>query len=364
MKKINVGIFTYDFYPIFGGQGRHVYELYKQSLITQSKFQISIFSPSSNNLPKHFQLFPKSKSSLVKNLNFSILLNMYINKIIKKYELDLIHFQGGPGGIFLFNKVNKPVIYTSHHTYWQQFKYIKSQKWKYYFYLLEKRGYQFSNRIICVSKDTRKIINDKYNIGKSKTTYIPNGINLELCPLNKRLNNNRNILYVGRIDKRKGVDFLINTMKILNQFNIKLHIIGEGKDRSRLENLCLKNNLNVNFYGYLTEDEKKKIYEKISIQIVPSIFEGFGISVLEGMANKKAIVATDSDGIRTIIKNNYSGMLVKYGDEQELSKIILDLIENEKLQQRLVNNAYSELNKYNWHSIYINTLKVYESLSK
>ena len=67
MKKNikRVGIFTYDFYPIEGGQGKHVYEIYKQNQ-KQKDFEILIFSPRNNNLKNHIQIFPETTYTLPK----------------------------------------------------------------------------------------------------------------------------------------------------------------------------------------------------------------------------------------------------------------------------------------------------------
>ena len=362
-KKITLGIFTYDFFPIFGGQGRHIYELYKQNQ-TQEKVNMYIFSPNVNSLENHISIFPETKKSKLKNIEYSWKVNRTIENLIKKYQLDVVHIHGGPGGIFLFKKLSVPTIYTVHHTYWQQFHYIKNQSWKYIFYLLEKASYKKVEKIICVSKDTQKIITDYYAVPHKSTDYIPNGINLNNFKSKKNSNKENNILYVGRIDQRKGVDFLVKSMVLVHQKNpsITLHIVGEGIDKKKLEKFSKENNLPIIFHGGLSDEELQKLYEHINIQIVPSVFEGFGISVLEGMAKGIPIIATDVDGIRSILKNNYSGILVPYNNEHALSDSIIQLFNNPLLRQKLINNAFNELQEYNWQTIYTKTLSIYEEL--
>src|SRR5260221_568848 len=129
-KKLNIGIFSQDFYPFIGGQGRYLYEFYKQNEKYQ-KINLYIFSPAKNNLRNSIQIFPETYKSKLRNVYYSYRLNKELNNYIKKYQLDIAHFQGGPGGIFIFRKLSISVIYTAHHTYWQQYNYIKSQIWKY-----------------------------------------------------------------------------------------------------------------------------------------------------------------------------------------------------------------------------------------
>lgn len=361
---ITIGLFTHDFYPYIGGQGRHIFELYRKNEI-HKKIKIYFFSPTINSLNNNIVLFPETRKSKFKNVEYSIKLNKKINKIVDNYNLDIAHFHGGPGGIFLFKKLKIPIIYTAHHTYWQQYKYITSQRWKYLFYLLEKKSYQFTDKIICVSNSTKDIIEKKYSIDKSKLIYIPNGIDLNnFKPKKDKNTHTKNILFLGRLDKRKGIDFLIRTMILVNKADpeITLHVVGEGKLRSKLEKYSKKNNLSVIFHGKLSDKKLNDLYESIEIQIVPSIFEGFGLSVLEGMAKNVALIGTNADGIKDIIVNGKTGELINYGDEINLSKKILNLLGNFKKRKFFVNNATDFLKNYDWENIYIKNLKLYEEI--
>lgn len=362
-RKLNIGVFTFDFFPIFGGQGRHVYEIYMQNTIF-NKANMYIFSPLQNELENSIQVHPETRTGKLKNIMLAYKLNSDYEKIIDAYNLDIIHIQGGPGGIFLLHQLSKPIIYTCHHTYWQQFQYINSQKWKYIFYFLEKKSYHRAKRIICVSRDSMNILNSHYNISNELLNYIPNGINLGNFKPVKRLPNTKEIIYVGRIDKRKGLGFLIESLKLTRNIDpaIKLHVIGEGKDRIEYEQYCIKHNLSVKFYGYLQDQQLESIYRHASVQVVPSIFEGFGLSVLEGMARKLPIIATNVDGIKNIITNNYNGKLVEYGNKNQLSKTILEVLSDTSLSKKLVDNAYRDLKKYDWERIYFQTLNLYEDI--
>lgn len=362
-KKIHVGLFTYDFFPIFGGMGRHIYEIYKQSL-KDKDITLYVFSPNENRLENHITVFPETKNSNFKNIEFSIKVNKDFENIINRYKLDLIHLQGGPGGLFLFRKLSKPVIYTTHHTYWQQYHYIMSQRWKYLFYIFEKKSYQLADKIICVSKDTQKVLKKNYGIDTSHLVYIPNGIDLNSFKPVKRLSKSKELLYVGRIDKRKGIDFLVKTMVLVHQKDpeIILHIVGEGKMKQKLEEYSIKKNLPIIFHGKLSDKDLNDLYEKIAIQIVPSIFEGFGLSVIEGMAKGIPIIATDTDGIRDIVTNDKNGRLIKYGNTFALSEAIVELTKEISLQDKFVKNAYSGLKKYDWNNIYLQSKNIYEKI--
>lgn len=356
---IKVGIFTYDFFPYIGGQGKHIYELYKQNL-KDKKVNMLFFSPNINSFKNHIPIFPSSKTNPLKHIYFSLKLNNSIESIIKKYDLDIAHLHSGPGGLFLLRKLSIPTVVTAHHTYWQQQHYIISQKWKYFFVEFEKKTYQLADAIICVSKDTKNTLLNHYNINPCRLYHIPNGI----IGKDLKKGKGKDILYIGRLDKRKGLDFLFGSMTIVNRENpnIKLHVIGEGKDKVKLIKKSKKNNLNIEFYGYVEEKKLDKIYEKCSVQIVPSLFEGFGIAVLEGIVKRLAIIATDTEGIRELIINDYNGRLIKYGDKKALADSILEVQGKSLLREKYIKNATKNLVNYSWPNIYSRTISIYEKL--
>lgn len=363
-KKLNVGVFTHDFYPFLGGQGRHIYSLYVQNQ-KQRKINMYVFSPALNHLKNHVRIFPETLKNKFKNIGYSIKLHFLIDRLIKNYNLEIAHFHGGPGGLFLFKKISIPTIYTCHHTYWQQYQYVKNQKWKFFLFILEKYGYKFADKIICVSTSTLNVLLTKYNIPKNKLVYIPNGIEFKKKEFKKlQKNKYKELIYVGRLDDRKGIDFLVLTMKKINfkNKNIRLNIIGIGKNKNKLINFSRINNLNIKFHGFLSDPQLEQLYKKINIQIVPSVFEGFGISVLEGMVNQVPIIATNVDGIKDIIKPNYNGILINYGNQNSLASSVLNLLENRQLSNYLVKNAYESLNQYKWSDIYIRTTNIYEQV--
>jgi glycosyltransferase involved in cell wall biosynthesis len=362
--KIIVGIFTHDFFPYIGGQGRHVYEFYKQNALT-SKISLFIFSPRANSLINHIQLLNRYTKNL-NNLAFSFGLNIIIKQVINSYHLDIVHFQTGPGGLFLLRRLDLPVVMTAHHTYWQQCHYLRKQRWKFILFYLEKLSYTHADHIICVSEDTKNILINHYHINENRLTVIPNGIRVINSKLLHRLtDNNGSILYVGRIDERKGLNFLISAFECINLTNpnLTLHVVGTGKDLQKYKQYCNTRKLNIQFHGYIGDMELDKLYNKVILQVVPSVFEGFGLVVLEAMANGIPVIATNVDGIRCIIKDGYNGLLVDYGDVPSLVNKIDFLIGNPGLASYLSENAYNGLDKYKWENIYQDTVQLYSRLA-
>lgn len=351
-KNKNIGVFSFDFFPVYGGMGRHLYETYLKAYKNNKK--ITIFSPNKNNVSIHktiFNFLDKSKNTLL----FSFLLNLKIDKFIDSYNLGIVHFHTGPGGLIITKKPNAKMICTVHHTYYQQQKYVPYQKWKYLLYLLERKMYKNTDKIIAVSDDTKNVLIENYKIKPNKIIVIPNGVDFKRFRKIKGIKKIKNsLLYVGRLDKRKGIDFLIKTIPLVKEkiHDVKLFVIGKGKTQDKLEKFIEKNELqeNVKFLGFVPDEDLPKWYNKCKLTVVPSVFEGFGISVIESLACGTTVIGTNTDGIKTIIKNKQ--FLIPYGDKEKLAEKIAFLLKNKSKIDFNKNN-------YFWDNIAKKTLEVY-----
>jgi len=362
MKKI--GIFTYDFYPIIGGQGRHLIELYNR--IYKEK-DFLIFSPNINNFKNHKTLFKFTKK-IGENILYSLLLNFKINKLIKKYNLYIVNIHCGPGGLILTKKSISKLICTVFHTYYQQQKYIPSQKWKYSLYLLEKKMYKNADKIITISEDTKKVLIKIYNITPSKIELIPCGVDIQKFKKNEKIKKFKNsLLFIGRLDRRKGIDFLIRTIPLIKKevSDIKLFIIGKGKIRKKTKKFVRDNDIesNIRFLGFVPDSQLPKWYNCCQLTIVPSVFEGFGLTAIESLACETPVIGTNVDGIRSIIKNNKNGILVEYDNKKELANQIIRLLNNSSLRKIFSKEGLKAIKeKNNWDKIALKTMEVYKSV--
>ncbi len=362
----NIGIFTHDLYPFKPwGQGRYVHDLVK-NLRLLSKRKIFVFSPTESVADDfHITIFPGSHSSFGKNISFSIKLNFIIERLIKKYNLGLCHFQGGPGGLFLLKKLTVPVFYTVHHTFFQQSSFIQSQRWKKLFFFLENYSYHLSDALLSVSPSTHKYLVDQYGLDRSKCRVIPAGVEIAtFYPVVQKAVDN-SILFLGRLEKRKGIDLLIKAIPVVKQKipKVQLFVVGKGRLERQLRRYVNFEGLNdnVRFLGTIDECEVVRWYSRVSIVVIPSIFEGFGLTAVEAMACGTPVIATAVDGLKDIIENNVNGKLVASNDIEILSCSIIDLLTDTSLCEKLANNGLEMVGrKYNWDSIARQILAEYQ----
>lgn len=344
-----LGIFTDDYFPYIGGMGRYLHEVTRR--LPQHKF--AVFSPCVNQLPGHTQVTPFLHDHL-RNVSYSIWLQRNLDRFIDRCNLDRINIQCGPGGLFLFNRAKLPVIAICYHTWWQQSHYIRAQFWKKIFIPFEILTYRRSDRIICISEDSRNILVDKYRINASKTVVINPGVDTQyFYPLEDVEKIPNSLLYVGRVDKRKGVDFLIKAMPhaVRQKPDIKLFVGGVGKHLTALKAFVRSNGIekNVNFLGFIPDETLNLWYNKVQCVVIPSVFEGFGLTAVEAMAAGTSVICTEVDSLKHIVIDGQSGFIVPYDDTATLGAKIVALLSDPHLQQRFsVKGRQRVQSLYNW----------------
>ncbi|MEM2768730.1 MAG: glycosyltransferase family 4 protein [Candidatus Pacearchaeota archaeon] len=154
------------------------------------------------------------------------------------------------------------------------------------------------------------------------------------------------ILFVGRIEHYKGLEYLIKAMSIVNKhFDVPLVVAGDGKERQKMENLANEINVNIKFLGKVTHNKILELYQKACIVCVPSLMDNSPLVVYEAMSYGAPIIASNVGGIRDLINNNTDGLLVKPKNSKEIAEKIMLLLRNKKLREKIGNNAQKKAKK-------------------
>jgi phosphatidylinositol alpha-mannosyltransferase len=172
----------------------------------------------------------------------------------------------------------------------------------------------------------------------TKVKVIPNGINLKKYSTDKPkpVGKNKTILYIGRLEKRKGVRYLLEAFKELkrNDPYVRLIIAGEGPERERLEQWVDENKLTfVTFKGFVTDREKHNLLAKADLFCSPAVYgESFGIVLLEAMAMNKVIVAGDNPGYSAVMQGRGQLSLINPRDTVEFARRLSIMLNDEALR--------------------------------
>jgi phosphatidylinositol alpha-mannosyltransferase len=154
---------------------------------------------------------------------------------------------------------------------------------------------------------------------------IPNGIDLK--KYRRRLTRHhgtvqKTILYIGRLEKRKGVEYLLDAFAYMDDPDCRLLIAGDGPDRAKLEYQVKQNKIKrVKFLGYIPEKQKVELLRTSNVFCSPAAYgESFGIVLLEAMASGTPIVAGNNPGYATVLKDRGFISLVDPADTPEFAK--------------------------------------------
>lgn len=203
------------------------------------------------------------------------------------------------------------------------------------------------NKIIFMSEFGR---NQALDIGipKEVTEVIRPGIDSKKFRMGRKENF---VLFVGRLAKQKGLDYLIEAARELQ--DIKFVIVGTGEEEDRLKSIASKN---VKFLGFVSEKKLIDLYSKALIFCLPSIGETFGFVQLEAMASGCAIVST--------MPLDYEGVKVDICNTKQIKDAIHYLIDDPKIALKMGKKNRKIAKTYRWDNFIKRLLKVYEEVTK
>lgn len=284
-----------------------------------------------------------------------------IHSVIEDVEPDIIHVHSTWAGLFvrlpyLFRKRRAKIIYQSHG--WAFLMDISKYK---------KMIYAFVEKILSISTD--KIINIsnyeqnqaiKYGLNKNKMIMVYNGVEDKVNKSNLKLNwdeNKINLLFVGRLDRQKGLDLFLDVYNKMKLENLHLYVIGT----SVLDDNLPKNTEYVTYLGWVDNKDIDVYYQVCDAVIMPSRWEGFGLVAIEAMKNSKAVIASNRGALPELIKEDFTGYIFNIDDEISLKNRLLAL-DKEKINMLGKNGRNVYLQKF-VDKIFINKMyKLYKVL--
>jgi glycosyltransferase involved in cell wall biosynthesis len=249
---------------------------------------------------------------------------------------------------------------------WKMNKDMKLANW------MEGEAVRRADRVIAISKDIGTLIRDHHHVSEEKIALGPLGIEL---PDEDRIVRNQkkdafDVLFVGRLEKRKGLDTLIKAIPSIldhmpqTRFTIvggdtNSTPIGGSYKRYLLKMLDKKYHQNVDFVGFVPDEELKRYYRNCDVFVAPSLYESFGLIYLEAMAWGKPVIGCDAGGVPEIVEDGETGILIPPEDVNALAEAIINL-EDEKLRAKIGENGRKKVeNDFSNKIMAENTYKIY-----
>jgi len=373
-------------FPSIGGGEEHIYNLTQElvrlgceiTLISRSLTSQNKDAPYTENLHngnlKVYRLMPKTRfDNLIGRASyipFSL-----VKSLAMKERFDLIHAQSFSAclpALMLKSVLKKPAICTVHGIYQDAWYDLLESKPKADLYKKIERFVLFRNydRIITVDKHFISV-SKAYGYPLDKVRYISNGVDVKSFSGDEkeRRGGRNDFLFVGRLIPQKGLEYLIRASKILKDENIEhqILVVGDGPLKSELRGLASKLEIEdtVKFLGRISSKHLRSTYSQARFFILPSLWEGLPITLLEAWASGLPVIATKVGGIPDVCVHMENSLLVRPKDSKALAESMRFLMGDEALSRKLGTQGRMLVKeRFTWEKVAEKTLGVYKEITE
>jgi len=353
-----------SFYPFKGGVAEHLHHLSK-SLVRRGH-DVTILTanyPGGDDQNYPYQvvrvgrvlILPSRRIFNYTRVTITVLNPLGIRNFLKYNKFDVVHVHGP----LTFNLPQTVLHYSRYcnvatfHTQYFGFN------WNKVFKLFWGNEARKIHAAIFVSETARNTASTfKFN----REFIIPNGIDIErFSPEGAKVNwmregNKPVILFVGRLEERKGVDVML---KAVEKLDVRTVVVGDGPMRSKL------NGHKVTFVGEVQPEELPLYYRSADVFVAPSIGgETFGIVLLEAMASGVPVIASNIEGYRNVVVHGRNGLLFESGNPDSLRNQLVELLKKPSLKNILIHEGLKTARKFDWNLISVKIEEVYKTCIK
>jgi phosphatidylinositol alpha-mannosyltransferase len=199
-----------------------------------------------------------------------------------------------------------------------------------------------------------------------RITIVPNGIDIAKYKRPSGVKSSApNVLYVGRLEKRKGLVYLVRAMKTLqaSQPDVELRIAGTGPDHEQLARLAKELGVNVTFYGWVTEADKLRLLHEATVFCSPARYgESFGIVLLEAMAAGIPTVAGDNPGYVAVMQETGALSIVSPKDTADFARRLELFVTDKGLRKHWVDWAQVYVQQFSYKNVVDQYERIYKSV--
>lgn len=244
-------------------------------------------------------------------------------------------------------------------------------------YLL-KRGILSAQQLLCVSDTTRRHVNEKFQIPVESMRVTYNGVSNRFSPspdpaataaaLREGGIPPRYILYLGKIQKHKNVGRLLEAYKQYRERSTDpLPLVLAGREQGTIEpisSICERLNLTEHIHrlGYVPDALVPELYRGAHAFVFPSLWEGFGIPLVEAMASGAPVITSSATSLPEVAAD--AALVVDPHDPSRIAAALLRLEQEPGLRQSLIERGYRRANDFSWAQCAESTLEAYQSVGR
>ncbi len=308
---------------------------------------------------------PIPSGGSIARVSISVWLRPRIRSLLKREKFDVIHLHEPFAGFVTLNALavaeeSGSINIGTFHTYKGTRLYNLGGK------RLVTRYHRKLHGRIAVSNPAREFINRHF---PNDYKIIPNGIGIDnfanAIPFEHLRDGMINLLFVGRLEKRKGLKHLLGAFSKLKWDwpKLRLLVVGPGKPDPDSYRIMSERNLkDVIFIGGVSEEEKARYYKSSDIYCSPATGgESFGIVLLEAMAASKPVIASNIAGYASVITDGEEGLLHRPKDDADLACKIEILLKDHEYRLRLASRGRERVEQFRWEHVANNVLEYYKT---
>lgn len=381
-SRMKILMLSWEYPPnIVGGLSRHVYGLSVQ--LAELGHEVHVVTAGNGSLPG-FEIIKGVKVHRVLPLNYedhdfltwiaglNLAIAFMAEKLAEEMTFDLIHAHDwlvGSSAIILKETLAIPLLTTIHATEHGRHNGIHTEMQR-FIHDKEAQLIAESDQLIVCSDFMREQLLSLFQPQHEKIAVIANGIDPidvsvepeELFPFIK---NKKYVFSVGRIVKEKGFETIIEAAKIAKKKDIDIYFIiaGKGPMLERYRQMVTEQQLEhyIAFIGFVTEIERNALLKRCEIAVFPSLYEPFGIVALEAMILARPTIVSNTGGLKGIVNQKQTGLLMNPGDANNLIENIELLLHNpQKGNEMGIKGKQMVTSLYGWKRIALQTVQVIE----
>ena len=356
-------------YP--GGVANHIFALEREFI--KMGHDVKLIAPASRGATSDDRIicigraWPTPSSGSVARITLTPWISSKVKPVLEREKFDVIHLHEP-----LVPTLCTTVLRLSRAANIGTFHAMDSRGytfWKPYTMLFLKKWSRKLDGRIAVSKPAKEFISGHF---PADYTIIPNGVDLEhfspdVPPFEQFRDGKINILFVSRLEKRKGVNYLLSAYKEVRKEigNCRLILVGPSTRWSRQYEKKIKRQgmEDIVFAGYVSQEDLPRYYQTADIVCSPATGrESFGLILLEAMAMGKPIVASNIDGYASVVNHGVEALMVPPKNKHMLAQALISLASHAQLRQEMGARGKLKAADYGWDRIAQQVMDYYKAV--
>jgi len=362
---MKIGIVSPYAYPRPGGANAHIRETYER--LRELGHEVRIITAPWGDDPQARDVIPIGRAIAIPfngsigRITLSLRLDWLVNRMLRQEKFDIIHHHEPLVPLLSMQIIDNATcaqVATFHAFGGFSFSYWAGRR----------IGEHFLRKLdgrVAVSSAARHFVS-RYFPGEYQ--IIPNGVDVDFYanakPFPEYRDGKFNVLFVGRLEPRKGAMYLLRAYAALKARHPETRLIlcNYGPQLGELRRFVRRERLaDVLFAGRVSDEDKARFYKTADVFCAPSTGqESFGIVLLEAMAAGLPIVASDIHGYKKVVQRNVSGLLVEPKDPEAIAEAVERLIREPELRARLGEAASRRAPEYDWKHVTEQLVAFYE----